>query len=231
MIRPLTLPHWRPLLIAALIVSGPVLAWTLTPRHLMADSRQNVNLETMFPARIGEWQMVKDDKATVISPDVQAALERFYSQTLTRIYVNPQGYMLMLSIAYGRQQTDSLRVHNPEICYAAQGFALSGRSNATVLESRGELPIKRVFAQAGQRNEPISYWITVGDRVANETPMRKWLQIKYGLGGQVPDGALVRVSSIDPDVDRAYAMQDSFIGKLDQSLTADGVRMLLGQAS
>ncbi|GGP27883.1 exosortase-associated protein EpsI, B-type [Silvimonas amylolytica] len=223
--------QWRPVLLAVLITAGPVLAWTFTPHHLMADGRQGVELENTLPARIGEWQMVPGGDKAVISPDVQAALDKFYSQTLSRIYVNPQGYALMLSIAYGKQQTDSLRLHNPEVCYAAQGFALSDRSNATVLNPSGPLPVKRVLAQAGPRIEPITYWITVGDIVANETTHRKWLQIEYGLKGQIPDGVLVRVSSIDADTGRAYAMQDSFIHAMNKTLSAEGLRMMMGQHS
>ncbi|MBB5190805.1 EpsI family protein [Silvimonas terrae] len=223
--------QWRPVLLAVLIAAGPVLAWSFTPHHLMADSRQSIDLENTMPKRIGEWQMVPDAGQAVISPDVQAALDKFYSQTLSRVYVNPQGYALMLSIAYGKQQTDSLRLHNPEICYSAQGFALSDRANATVLNPSGPLPVKRVFAQAGSRSEPITYWITVGDIVANETTHRKLLQVQYGLKGQIPDGVLVRVSSLDTDTGRAYAMQDSFIHAMNKTLSADALRMMMGQGS
>jgi len=34
------------------------------------------------------------------------------------------------------------------------------------------------------------------------------------LTGQIPDGLLFRVSSIDPDTARAYTMQDQFIADL-----------------
>lgn len=221
--------QWRPFLVAALILCGPVLAYTLTPTMLMADSRKNLDLQTALPPQIGQWRMQDNKEMTVVSPDVQAALAQFYSQTLTRIYVNPQGYSLMLSIAYGREQNDALRIHNPEICYSAQGFELSQRDNILVYTANRQLDVKHVVARQGARNEPISYWITVGDRVANETPLRKRLQIEYGLKGMVPDGLLVRVSSIDQDPQRAYALQSSFIQALGSTLKPDTLRMFMGQ--
>ena len=35
-----------------------------------------------------------------------------------------------------------------------------------------------------------------------------------GLTGQVPDGLLFRVSSVDPDAKRAYAVHEAFIADL-----------------
>ena len=35
----------------------------------------------------------------------------------------------MLSIAYGKNQSDALQLHKPEICYPAQGFTLLAKQN------------------------------------------------------------------------------------------------------
>jgi Protein of unknown function (DUF3485) len=40
------------------------------------------------------------------------------------------------------------------------------------------------------------------------------VELRLGLTGQVPDGLLFRVSSIDPDAARAYAVHESFINAL-----------------
>ena len=43
---------------------------------------------------------------------------------------------------------------------------------------------------------------------------RKLQQIRYGLQGQIPDGMLVRVSSISPLLDEAFTVQQRFLEQL-----------------
>ena len=82
----------------------------------------------------------------------------------------------------------------------------------------------------GDRNEPISYWLVIGRGVASFGYGHRWALLKYGLTGHVPDGMLVRVSSIDDDETRANAQQDAFLRDL-LAATAPGFRKrLLGQA-
>ena len=40
------------------------------------------------------------------------------------------------------------------------------------------------------------------------------MQIRLGLTGQIPDGLLFRVSSIDDQSSRAYVAHDQFVGDL-----------------
>jgi EpsI family protein len=60
--------------------------------------------------------------------------------------INPQGYRIMLSIAYGKNQSDALQLHKPEICYPAQGFTLLAKQN-TPLDLLGK-PIAAIAAIA-----------------------------------------------------------------------------------
>lgn len=59
-----------------------------------------------------------------ITPELANNLDKLYSQTLTRTYINNDGYRIMLSVAYGENQlsSDVTQVHRPEFCYVAQGF-------------------------------------------------------------------------------------------------------------
>jgi len=78
----------------------------------------------------------------------------------------------------------------------------------------GNLSVRRVVAIKGQRHEPITYWLTVGDKATLPGWRRKLVQIGYGLTGRIPDGMLVRISSISTDTDAAYKAQDQFIKTL-----------------
>lgn len=163
----------------------------------------------------------------MVSPDVQAQLDKIYGQTLSRTYVNDQGERVMLSIAYGANQvSEDLQVHRPEYCYAAQGFQVSKGAEETLAYGPGQLPVKRLQASQGPRIEPITYWITIGDRATLPGFGRKLTQLSYGLTGKIPDGMLIRVSSITPDSQKGYQLQDQFVkDMLDSVSPAQRVRL------
>jgi len=56
--------------------------------------------------------------------------------------------------------------------------------------------------------------LTVGDQVIQSTMDKRIAEIRLGLTGQIPDGLLFRISSIDNDTKRAYDMQQQFTAQL-----------------
>ena len=100
------------------------LALALTPRLKLADQGPTISLEAMIPKQFGEWKLEGTIASLIVSPDVQALLDKIYNQTLSRTYINPKGERIMLSIAYGGDQSDTMAVHKPEVCYPAQGFQI-----------------------------------------------------------------------------------------------------------
>lgn len=200
----------------------------LTPKLVHGDHGQGPNLEQLVPTSFGEWR-VDDSAATmVVSPQMQAVLEKIYSQTLTRTYINQRGQRIMLSLAYGADQSRALQVHKPEVCYEAQGFRVKNAQRADVPTSLGHLPVMRVLALRNNRSEPITYWIRSGDELIRGWFEQNRARLLTGLKGHIPDGLLVRVSSIDADPERAYQMQDAFVRDMLGSLSAPGRQMLLG---
>jgi EpsI family protein len=203
------------LAIALLMVISAALAARLTPTERVADQREPVVLKKLVPDQFGEW---KTDKSLVpigVSADVRAKLDELYSQTLERTYVNAKGQRIMLSIAYGGDQRgEATQVHRPEFCYTAQGFRIVRNAVGALSTEYGALPVRRLVAVQGRRNEPITYWITVGDKATLPGIERKLAQLSYGLAGKIPDGMLVRVSSIDLDERGAHMLQERFIKEM-----------------
>jgi EpsI family protein len=195
--------------LAMLVASG--LAVAMKPTQRMADMGPKVDLEVMIPKQFGDWRMDDSIVPVQISPDVQAALDKIYNQTLSRTYINNRGQRVMLSIAYGGDQSDTMQVHMPEGCYAAQGFAVMDRLTAVLQTRLGELPVSRLLAYKGPRNEPITYWIVIGEEVARSTWEMKRIKLRYAIRGMIPDGVLMRVSNITPDTNEGYALQQEFI--------------------
>jgi len=163
-----------------------------------------------------------DDRMPVqlVSPDTAALLSKIYNQTLSRTYINPAGERIMLSVAYGGDQSDATRAHRPEVCYPAQGFQVMSSDIGNLDVAGQSLRVRRLVAKQGNRNEPVTYWIVVGEKVTITGTEQKLAQLSYSVRGQVPDGMLVRVSTIDPSSARAYAVQAEFVRSLYAGVTA-----------
>jgi len=212
----------------ALMIGAAAGAHIWRPTAHLADSRAKVDLEQMFPAAFGDWKVDKFQPVQLVAPDVAQLLATIYSQTLSRTYIDSQGQRIMLSVAYGGDQSDATRAHRPEVCYPAQGFQIIANQTGVVDTPSHPLRVRQLVAKAGGRVEPISYWITVGDRTALSGTEQKLAQLSYSTRGVIPDGMLVRVSTIDPDFARAFGVQEQFLRALASSLSGSTKRRVFG---
>lgn len=206
--------RWRALLVALLMLASAAGAMLARPTKHMADQVGMPNLEAMFPQAFGDWRMDSSMPVILPSPDVQALLDKIYNQTLSRTYVNSQGQRVMLSVAYGGDQSDGTSAHRPEVCYPAQGFAITANQVDALQVGQQKLPVRHLMSKLGQRQEPITYWVVVGGEVVTSGVGQKLAQMRYGVQGIIADGMLVRVSSIDPDMARAQAVHARFVSEL-----------------
>ena len=188
------------------------------PTAHLADSRAKVDLEQMFPAAFGDWKVDTSLPVQLVAPDLQQFLAKIYSQTLSRTYINSQGQRIMLSVAYGGDQSDATRAHRPEVCYPAQGFQIIANQTGIVDTASHPLRVRQLVARAGSRTEPISYWVTVGDRTALSGTEQKLAQLSYSSRGIIPDGMLVRVSNIDNNAVAGYALHAAFITQMTHAM-------------
>jgi EpsI family protein len=217
-------------LIVALMVAAAGLSYVMKPTEMLAQTRGGQDLSALIPQKFGDWQNDPSIIPIDVAPDVQAKLDKIYSQTLARTYVNKAGSRVMLSVAYGGDQSDSLQLHKPEACYPAQGFSISRSYNDRLVTDHGTLPLRRLITHLGARHEPVSYWVVVGDHPVVGTIELKLAQMRYGLTGRVPDGMIVRVSTISPDENRAFDIQNKFVIDLLQAADNAGRKRLIGGA-
>lgn len=202
------------IILGVMMMLSGALTMALTPTLKIADQQEKFELEMMIPQRFGDWQIDKSILPLQVDTETQTKLDKIYNQTLSRTYVNSVGEHIMLSIAYGGDQSDNLAVHKPEVCYYAQGFEIIKTLSDELITHYGKLPIKRLLAVKSNRSEPITYWITIGNKAVLPGIDQKLRQLRYGLTGIVPDGMLVRVSSISSDEEKAYHLQEKFIKDL-----------------
>jgi EpsI family protein len=203
------LPAKQLVLLILMLVSAAV-AHSLRPTANLADERPPIMLATMVPSEFGTWREQLNLAVQIIDPEQQATVDKIYTQTLTRNYIDARGYRIMLSIAYGKNQSDNLQLHKPEVCYPAQGFKLDNLYR-TPLDMSGQIiTITRMDTHLGTRFEPVTYWTVVGDHVTTDSINKKLTEMRYGMRGRIPDGMLVRVSSIDRNTELAHRIQGEF---------------------
>ena len=210
--------RWKALLLCVLMAASAAMAHLARPTVKIADSGPRVDLETLFPREFGDWRIDSRTPVILPSPDLQAKLDAIYNQVLSRTYVNAEGDRVMLSVAYGGDQSDGTSAHRPEVCYPAQGFQVLGNEVGTIDLDGRQMPVKRLQSRLGARYEPITYWIVVGDQVVTSGTQQKIAQLGYGVRGQIPDGMLVRVSSIGVDAKAGHALQARFVNDLVRSI-------------
>ena len=214
------------MLVFMLVASSLTLA--LHPTHKISEQGPVIDLETMIPRTFDEWREEQSRSVQIVDPQQKEMIDKIYTQTLSRTYVNTAGYRIMLSMAYGDDQRDGMQMHYPEVCYPAQGFVLEDRQNGTLVTVNGLIPATRILTSLGQRIEPVTYWTIVGDQVFQGSFQKKLAEMRYGLGGKIPDGMLIRVSSIDNKTSNAYEMQSQFANQMLNALKPEYRQKLNG---
>jgi EpsI family protein len=209
-----------------LVASGLTLA--LHPTHKISEQGLAIDLEKMIPRTFGDWNEAQNRSIQIVDPQQKETIDKIYTQTLSRTYVNANGYRIMLSMAYGDDQRDGMQMHYPEVCYPAQGFVLQSRQTGTLSTVNGSIPVTHILANLAQRIEPVTYWTTVGDRVFQGGMQKKIAEMSYGLNGKIPDGMLIRISSIDPDQVSAFTIQAQFANQMLISLSQEFREKLIG---
>lgn len=224
-VAPAPLPPGRTGVALAVMLAAAALAQWATPREPWRAASPKP-LAELVPGRFEGWRPAGPVSLISSSPDLQAALDRTYDDSLARAYRHADGTLVMLSISYHRVQGRDRILHRPEVCYAGQGFdvrALEGDPHVEVASR--SLPVTRLLAQ-GPRTEPVTYWLVVGDRVTRFGFDWRVATLGYGLQGVVPDGVLVRVSTLGAGGGDPFSRHQRFVQDLARAMPpADAARL------
>lgn len=204
----------RNLSLLIVMLAAATLAFAVKPTHKIVDEIGGINLEEIVPREFEGWKELEQQIGAIVNPQQELALQQIYSQTLARTYVNKSGQYIMLSIAYGEDQSDTKQLHLPDVCYPAQGFQVRESARGEIKTEFGTIPVKRLFTVMGARNEPLTYWTTVGNKVVLGGYETKKAQLSYGFSGYIPDGLIFRVSNITNEKEEAYLIQEQFVNSL-----------------
>ncbi len=221
--------EWRSLLVLAIMIGSTATGIAIRPERKSADGATPFHLESIVPVAFGDWRLDPEEIPILPSPELQAAIDKTYEQTIDRTYIDSHGRRIMLSIAFSGHYDKGMQWHQPEHCYPSQGFTIDAPSvPVQVRTSTGPIDAVQLVARRGPRIEPITYWFVLGDRQVRFGTDMRWHQVLNGLFGTIPDGLLIRVSSIDSDIPQAFSQQESFAADLVANIRRSDRHRFLG---
>lgn len=187
------------------------------------------DLDRAVPKRIGSFRYVT--AAGLVLPPSDELSERIYDQVLTRVYVNDRSEQVMLLIAYGSAQDSGLQLHRPESCYPAAGYSL-GPPQIVPFQAGRDTSANAIYltAERNKRTEQVFYWTRIGDAFPTSLWSGRRAILSANASGLLPDGVLVRMSTISPDRQASLRLIEAFNEALISALPAEGRRLLVGKA-
>lgn len=214
---------------ASCLVAGGA-AYAMTPRQRLSLVG-SAQLEELVPTAFEEWtsQDVSDPLA-INSPE--SLSNKLYSQLVARLYSNAAtGNQVMMLLAYGARQTDGLQLHRPEVCYPAFGYKLTRNEPTSIeLASSVTLPARRLAAEVPGRQESIVYWSRIGEDLPIDGAQQRGDRLKLAFKGLIPDGVLVRFSTLSIEPGGGWDELERFVVGLVTAVPADKRQALIGTA-
>jgi len=146
------------------------------------------------------------------------------------IYFGSNNERVMVSLSYAPNQFDSrFTAHRPEYCYKAQGFSTGKSQDSALTLANQELAVRSLKASKGPRQETITYWMTLSGETVLPGLSRMAAQLSHAVQGEVPDGYLVRVSTIHNDQEHAFRINQRFLEAWTNSLDSSWRAQLVGR--
>ncbi|MFD0930249.1 exosortase C-terminal domain/associated protein EpsI [Methylophilus glucosoxydans] len=187
-----------------------------------------IKIQTILPASFGHWQEIKTTRLQVAAfTDERGNTNGYgpYDQVVNKEYVNQDGQVVLLTLAWVGAQKQEVKVHRPDLCYPAQGFTVSELKDTDFgIRSLKNKSVtgKQMVASNNTYAEAVSYWIRIGDLYSSNPWKMRYHIFTEGLKGKVLDGILVRISTpLAPGKNAAdlFKLNEAFASELISSIS------------
>jgi|EndMetStandDraft_4_1072995.scaffolds.fasta_scaffold56470_1 EpsI family protein len=204
----------------------------LRPRDKLVLLPRGIKIKDVVPLTVGKWGI--GNGGDIVIPRTEGtASTRIYNDQLARGFRDTTGVHpdIMIMVAYGETQNDSLQVHRPEQCYPANGFSIADRRFIDIPNPAGPaIPAVALTAVVGNRIEDIVYWVRVGDDMPRTSAEQRANRLRSALAGVIGDGLLFRASAVRPDNGAPQQAEIiAFLGEMIGSLRQRDRVTLLGR--
>lgn len=219
----------RGFLIGAGCLAAATGAYAMTPRSRMSLMGK-LKLEEAIPAEFNGWKKYESNQ--IVTPESENSLSRqLYSQSVGRLYVRGDEEFAMMLIAYGDTQSDTLQLHRPEVCYPAFGMEITENHLASIPLSKSvAIPGRDLVAVNAERTEYITYWTRLGQALPTTGGEQRAAKLKDAFEGIIPDGVLVRFSTVLDGPKRSFDVNRRFAADLMAAVSPAVRRVLVGDA-
>ena len=220
-------PSRREFLLAGALGATALIPAVLTRNRGVSKVGQRPPLDGMIPHVVGQWTRSPADG--VLIPRGEEGEDKAFDEVVTRYYTSETAAPIMLLIAYGSAQTHNTQLHRPEVCYPGAGFKLQNWPDLALdMASRASIMTRVLTAAAPGRTEQILYWSRVGAEFPTSNLAQRWSVFRQTFEGKIPDGALIRISMIDPDHDAALISLQRFARDLVGASSASLRQLMTG---
>lgn len=219
----------RDLLIGGACLGAAGLAYALEPRRKLV-LLGNEKMEAIIPKAFAGWSSAAAEG--LVKPKLEGLAAKLYNEVVQRSFISQTLQAeVMLLVAYGGTQGDVVQLHRPEACYPALGFEIDSKRSTTVpLPGGTHIPAVKIVASAGERKESLIYWTRLGEDLPLTSTDQREILLRDAMQGFIPDGVLVRASTVDEDTDRAFSVLNAFIPALLTAVKASSRPALIGTA-
>jgi len=223
-----TQPHnvsRRSIVLGAVFAATAGAAAATTPRR-HEETLSGVPLKSVVPDRVGSWRCAEYSDA--ILPDSEPT--DVYDQIVSRGYASPEWPPIMLVVAYGAAQSGLMKVHRPEVCYTSAGFKIVKRQIVPIpLQDGRTITASTFLGERQDRKEHVLYWTRISNTFPGSLFDQRVVMFEEGLSGVIPDGVLVRLSTLCPDWALAQSALQAFAGSLVTSSSPLGRALFIGR--
>lgn len=181
----------REFLVSGLLASGGIAAMAVHPQLHFAPAGMAPTLEAI-PSRFFGWESLAPSQ--VILPPNDALSDDIYQSLFIRAYTDGDGPPVVAVVAVSVQQSYSLQLHRPEICYPASGFAIADEGMAALRLGGREVSSQLLTATRANRRDRVLYWTRIGDHFPATVWQQRTIIAANALRRRNADGALVRCS-------------------------------------
>lgn len=219
------------ILLATLMIGASIIAYIAKPTRYMAEIYPRERLTVEIPKEFKHWKKLQTEVAAVVDPTQLAVLNYLYTETFSANYVDTSNHIIMLSVAYGKDQSDGHDVHKPDLCYPAQGFTvIEQRELPLAIDTHRSIIVQYMKTQRDQRIEPLIYWTTVGNYLYRNRMQKKLIAFKYSRDNLIPDGMIIRVSTLEKDSTVALATLTDFVKDWYEAMSEQQRKRYFGDA-
>jgi EpsI family protein len=179
---------WRFLLAATLVVGAALWVHARPFAEMVPVERPLAE----FPVQLGQWTGTDERWEDYVYEQLKV------SDSLLRLYQEPDGDKLFLYVGYYASQREGMQIHSPKHCLPGGGWAPVWSRARAVRDPHlpgGGFAAREALYGKGAAQTLFLYWYQMGPRFTTNEYALKFFMVEHAVRYQRTDAAFVRLST------------------------------------